>query len=90
MNGDAVKRSTKQALISVAALIQCVQAQPANGWFGITNAASYYSEEGREETVVGEIARGAMFVIPGSNLGPAEAQTAQDSPLATELELPSA
>jgi uncharacterized protein (TIGR03437 family) len=91
MNGGTTQRSRAQALICAAALVPCLQAQPVIGW--LTNAASYYSEEGPEEagtplaaqTVVGEIARGAMFVIAGGNLGPAEAQTVQDSRLLTEL-----
>src|SRR5262245_48010511 len=85
MNRGTVKRSTTQALVFVAALVRCLQGQPVIGWISITNAASYYSEEGPEETVVGEIARGAMFVIAGNNLGPADAQTAQESPLPSEL-----
>src|SRR5262245_10498508 len=59
--------------------------RPAIGYFGITNAASYYSAEGADRTVSGEIAPGSLFVIAGVNLGPAQAQMAHTPRPALEL-----
>ena len=76
------------SLIVLSVTSRVVQAQPVISYAAITNAASYYSEGdllGPEETLVGEIAQGSMFVISGRKIGPAEAQRAQDLPLPTEL-----
>ena len=52
------ERSSAVKVVCIAVLIsQVALAQPRMTYFGVTNAASYYSEEGPERTVVVEIAR---------------------------------